>query len=212
MADLQGTLYVPARYSYNMASSTELELAREITMGFESTNMARRPRQTTKGTALENKIGAAKTTPLCLWSIREKGQQPCWNFDLQCPRPGTPGLVSTTLIRTRGFSPPIFFARWRKNARIRSSCARKMAKTDGANPSVASLDIWVCNIPFWEHQSSALWACSVPCGNTRPREHDASPKPRFLASGTPHSRAENRKKPPSLHPKKSPTPTVPTRR
>ena len=24
----------------------------------------------------------------------------------------------------------------------------KMGKTDGANPSVTSLDIWVCNVPF----------------------------------------------------------------
>ena len=51
-----------------------------------------------------------------------------------------------------------------------------------------------------------------PCGNTRPRERDASPNPRFLASGPPHSLAETRKKPPSLHPKKSPTPTAATRR
>ena len=62
-----------------------------------------------------------------------------------------------------------FFARWRKNARIRSNCAQKMAKTDGANSSVASLDVWLCNVPFWEHQSSALRACSVPL-----REHQAS--------------------------------------
>ena len=52
-------------------------------------------------------------------------------------------------------SPPVF-ARSRKNARIRSNCARKTIKTDCDNPSVASLDIWVCNVPFWEHQSSAL--------------------------------------------------------
>ena len=36
--------------------------------------------------------------------------------------------------------------------------------------------------------------------------------PGFLASGPPHSLAKTRKKPPSLHPKKSPTPTAPTRR
>ena len=36
--------------------------------------------------------------------------------------------------------------------------------------------------------------------------------PEFLASSPPHSLAETRKKPPSLHPKKSSTPTVSTRR
>ena len=128
--------------------------------------MARRPRQTTKGTAVENRIGAARTTPLCLWSIREKGQKPCFNLGLQCPRPGTPGLGSTTRIRTRGFSLRVFFARWRKSARIRSNCARKMAKTDGANP-VASLDI--CG--------SAM----SPSGNTSPRHFG----PVMSPSGTP---------------------------
>ena len=40
------------------------------------------------------------------------------------------------------------FARWRKSVRIRSNCARKMANTDGANPSVAlvkhSTDAFAC--------------------------------------------------------------------
>ena len=117
--------------------------------------MARRPRQTTKGTTVENRMGAASITPLCLWSIRDNGQKPCWNLGLECAPLGTPGLGSTTRIRTRGVSPRVFFARWRKSARIRSNCARKMAKTDGANPSVASLDI--CG--------SAM----SPSGNTSPR-------------------------------------------
>ena len=30
-------------------------------------------------------------------------------------------------------------------------------------------NLWVCDVPFWEHHSSALWACSVPL-----REHQAS--------------------------------------
>ena len=47
------------------------------------------------------------------------------------------------------------------------------------------------NVPLWEHQSSALWACSVPLRNTRPREHDASPNPRFLASWPLRSLAYN---------------------
>ena len=62
------------------------------------------------------------------------------------------------------FSPQVFFVRWQPNARIRSACVRKMETTDGANQSLASMDIWVCNVPFWEHESSALWACSVPLG------------------------------------------------
>ena len=45
----------------------------------------------------------------------------------------------------------------------------KMAKIDGANPSVASMNISVCNVPFWKHQSSALWVSSVPL-----RKHQAS--------------------------------------
>ena len=60
-------------------------------------NMARRPRQTTKGTTVKNRMGTVRTTPLCLWSIREKGQKPCWNLGLQCPRPGTPGFGSNLL-------------------------------------------------------------------------------------------------------------------
>ena len=53
---------------------------------------------------MENRMGAARITPLYLWSIREKGQKPCWNLGLQCPRPGTPGHGITTRIRTRGIS------------------------------------------------------------------------------------------------------------
>ena len=51
--------------------------------------------------------------------------------------------------------------------------SREGSKVDGANPSEAVLGIWVCNVPLWEHQSSALLACSVPLRNTRPREHEA---------------------------------------
>ena len=36
LADLQGTLWVPARYPYNMASSTGHDSAREIILGFQS--------------------------------------------------------------------------------------------------------------------------------------------------------------------------------
>ena len=67
---------------------------------------------------------------------------------------------------TNGFSPRIFFVRWQTNVRISTTCARKMEPTDGANQSLASMDIWVCNIAFWAHEVSALWACSVPL-----REH-----------------------------------------
>ena len=106
-----------------------------------------------------------------------------------------------------------FFARWRKKARIRSNCARKMAKPDVANPSVASLDIYGSAMSPSGNTSPRLFGPIVsPCGSTRSREQNASPNPGFLASGPPHSLVETRKKPPSLHPKKSPTPTVPTRR
>ena len=175
--------------------------------------MARRPRQTAKGTTVENGMGAARITPLCLFRIRENGQKPFRNLDLQYRRSAIPGVGSTTRIRTRGFSPRVFFARWRKNARIRSDCARKIAKTDGTNPSVASLDIYGSAMSPSGNTSPRLFGPVVsPCGSTRSRERDASPDPGFLASDPPHSLAETRMKPLSLHPKKSPTTTVPTRR
>ena len=157
--------------------------------------MARRPRQTTKGTTVENRMGAARTTPLCLFSIRGrvKSRFGIWGPRLQCPRPGTPGLGGTTRIRTRGFSTRVFLARWQKNARIRSNCARKMAKTDGANPSVASLDICGSAMSPSGNTSPQLFGPVVSlCGSTRPREQDASPNPGFLASGLLHLLAEPR--------------------
>ena len=65
--------------------------------------MTRRLRQTTRGITVKKRVGAARTTPLCLWSIRERVQKLCWNLGPQFPRPGTPGVGSTTRIRTRGF-------------------------------------------------------------------------------------------------------------
>ena len=97
-------------------------------------------------------------------------------------------------VLTRCCSPRVFLTRWRKIIRSRSHCTQKKPDTDGASLSVASLGIWVCNIPLWEHQSSTLWARSVPFRNTRPRDHDASPNPRFLASWLLRSLAYNRKK------------------
>ena len=91
-------------------------------------NMARGPRQTTKGNRVKSRMGAVRPTPLCLWSIQEKGQMPCWDLGLEGPRPRTPGFWSTTRIRTRGFSPRVFFARWRENAKMRSNCAREMTE------------------------------------------------------------------------------------
>ena len=132
--------------------------------------MARRSWQTTKGITVENRMGAAGITPLCLWSIREKGQKSCWNFGLQCPRPGTSGLESTTRIRTRGFSPRVVF---RSLAEKRENPLYLRPK-NGKNRRcqlVGNLveHFWVCNVLFWEHQSSALWDCSVSL-----REHQAS--------------------------------------
>ena len=43
--------------------------------------------------------------------------------------------------------------------------------------------------PCWE-----FGPAMSPSGNTRPREHDVSPKPRFIASCHLHSLAKNRKK------------------
>ena len=106
-----------------------------------------------------------------------------------------------------------FFARWRKSAIIRSNCSQKTSKTDGANPSVASLGIFGSAMsPSGNTSFRFLWPVMSPCGITRPREKDASPNLGFLASGPPHSLAESRKTPPSLHMKKSLTPTVATRR
>ena len=88
-----------------------------------------------------------------------------------------------------------FFTRWRKSARIRSNCARKMAKTEGANPSVASLDICGSAMSPSGNTSPRLFRPVVsPCGSTRPRERDASPNPGFLASWPLLSLAYNRKK------------------
>ena len=139
----------------------------------------------TKGTTVENRMGAARITQLCLWSIREKGQKPCWNLGLPCPRSGTPGLGtlglwcplagtpslgSTTRIRIRGISPRVFLRSLAGKHENPLKLRPKNGKSRRRQP-VDSLvgHLWVCNVPFWEHQSSALWACSVPL-----REHQAS--------------------------------------
>ena len=80
----------------------------------------------------------------------------------------------------------------------------KITKTVGANPSVASLDICGPAMSPSGNTSLRLFGPVVsPCGSTSARAQDASPNPGFLASGLPHSLGETRKKPPSLHPKKS---------
>ena len=53
------------------------------------------------------------------------------------------------------------------------------------------MDIWVCNAPHWEHQSSGLWTGNFSLRNTRPPKQDASPNTRFLASWLIHSLAYN---------------------
>ena len=175
--------------------------------------MARRPRQTTKGTTVESKMGAARVTPLRLWSIREKvkvrygiwvGIVPVRKHQASGARRKSEAVVSRL-----GF----IFARWRKSARTRSNCARKMEKIDGANPSVASLDICGCAMSPSGNTCPRLFGPVMsPCGSIRPREQDANLNMGFLASGPSHSRADTRKKSPSLHPKTSLTPTVPTLR
>ena len=151
-----------ARWSWkSLVSSTIIYCSvQENRMSFTTTYV---------GDYSENRMGAARTTILFLWSIREKGQKLCWSLGLHCLRPGTPDLGNTTRIQTHGFSPRVFFTCMRKTARIRPNCDRTITKTQGANPSVASLNIWICNFPFRKHQFSALWDCSVPL-----REHQAS--------------------------------------
>ena len=87
-----------------------------------------------------------------------------------------------------------------KSQRIRSNCARVMMKMRRCQPSVVSLDIFLCNVTNINPRLFGHVVC--PCGNTRVREHDASPRPRFLTSGPAYSLAETRKKPLLLHPKR----------
>ena len=115
-----------------------------------------------EGTTVGNRMGAARITLLRLWSIQETGQKPCWNLGLQCPRLGTPGLKSTTRIRTRGISPRVFLrslAETRENPLQVRSENGKHRRCQPVRSLVGHL--WVCNVPFGEHQSSSLWACSV---------------------------------------------------
>ena len=130
-------------------------------------------------------------------------------------------MCGSDMSRTENTSPPLFMPAvspcaitrpWEQDAspnprflasgpshslaetRKKPRCIRNESNTDGAKPSVASLNFSVCNFPLWEHQFSALWACSVPLRNTRPREHNASPNPRLLASWSLGSLAHNPKK------------------
>ena len=86
---------------------------------------------------MKTRTDAARTAPLCLWSIQEKDEKPLWNVGLQCPAPGTPGLGTIGLQCPFVGTPDLG------------------STTD--RPTVSS------------------------CGNTRPRQHDASLNPRFLA-------------------------------
>ena len=79
--------------------------------------------------------------------------------------------------------------------------SREGSKVDVDNPSEAVLGIWVCNVPAWEHKSSALWAVASPSGNARPRGHDASPNPRVVASWPCRSLTQNCEKQISRRPK-----------
>ena len=110
--------------------------------------MARRPRQTAKGTTAKNRTGNARTTPHCLWSIREKDQKPTVPTR-RLPR-CQPGPVMSPTGDTKPwlFGPGMFLS-----------------------------------------------------GDTRPREHEASPDPRFLVSCPHRLLANNRRKLLSLRPK-----------
>ena len=193
-------------------------------------NITRRPRQTTKGTAVKNGM----------WGLPEQRHFVCGVFErrvtsgveifgVQCLRAGTPGLGTLgpwcplagtpdlgimTRIRTRGFLLRVLFARWRKNARTRSNCARKMVKNRRCQPVGSLVGHLGLQCPLLGTRalgSPWLFGPAVsPCGSTRPWEHDAGPNPRFVASGPPHSLVETRKKPPLLRPQNS-SPTVPTR-
>ena len=62
-------------------------------------NMTRRPPQTTKGIKVKNRIGAARTTPICLWIIREKGPKLSWIFG--------PAMLPSGNTRPRHFGPVV---------------------------------------------------------------------------------------------------------
>ena len=83
-------------------------------------------------------------------------------------------------LRTRGFSPRLLLTRWRKFVRSR---LEKESNTNSADPSIASLGIWVCDVLPWERQSLAFQRCRVPLTNTMPRENHASPTHGFSCRG-----------------------------
>ena len=123
--------------------------------------MARRPRQTAKGTTAKNKMETARTTLFCLWRIREKGQKPtvptrrtpCWDLGLQYPRPGTTGLRNTMRIRAWDSTVPT-----RRQPRWAFGSA----------------------MPHYGNTRPRHFGpVASPCGNTRFREHDASSNPWF---------------------------------
>ena len=99
-----------------------------------------------------------------------------------------------------------------ENARICSTCTRKMFQTRRCQPVGNFIGQLGLQRPLLGTPVVGFGPVVSPCGNAKRRKHDASPNPRVLDFGYVHSLATTQKKPPSLHPNKSPTPTVPTRR
>ena len=102
-------------------------------------------------------MGAGRITPLC-FGILKRRVESCVQI-WACNVPVRDHQASGVRRESEPVVPRLgsFFARWWKSARIRYHCARKKTKNDGANPSGSLVgNLWVSNVPFWEHQSSAL--------------------------------------------------------
>ena len=146
-------------------------------------NMTHRPRQTMKAATVKSRMRPAGTTPLCPWSIRENGQKPCWIWACNVPVRqhqasalwACGGLLwqrQTSGARRESEPAVSRLGSSSLNGKTQESALSApeyLIKSDGTNPLVASLDIWVGNVPFWKHQSTALWTYSIPL-----REHQAS--------------------------------------
>ena len=161
---------------------------------------------------MENRIEAARKTPVCVCGALGRRVKCCvgiWacNVPVQghqasgARRESEPGICRLGSL----------FARWRKSARYRSNCARQTAKTEGANPSVASLDTCASAMCPSGKTSHRLFGPEVsPCGSTRLRGARCESKPGLSRPESSSLAGRTRKTIPSLNQKMIPTPTVPT--
>ena len=157
-------------------------------------HMTRRPRQTRKGTNAKNTTGSAKTTPRCLWSIREVGQTPTlpirrtpyWTFGRAMSpsekfKPPYVGPVVSLSGNTRPWgqdaSPNHRFLAsyplrsWRKMARSCSNCGKNLTRP------IRTKFPWAFEFAmslFGKTRPRHFGSVVSLSGNSRPREHDAS--------------------------------------